>query len=326
MSRIKKSITELIGNTPLLQLINYEKQNNLEAEVLAKLEYFNPSSSVKDRAAKAMIEDAEEKGLLIKGYTIVEATSGNTGIGAAAIAAAKGYKARIYMQDRVSIERKKAIKAYGADIVYFSEVDGFQEVLDKSQGDFIEALNFLKDKLLNEENIFFLNQSYNHANPSVHEVTTGPEIWEDTNGEVDILISTVGTGGTISGTGTYLKSKNPNIKVVAVEPGVGSVPSENNPEPKEITGVHKFTDVDESKIPNTLYNDIYDEVFQVETWDAYAAAREVAKSEGILVGTSSGAAIYAATEIAKRLENKNKKIVVILPDTGLNYLSTDLFE
>lgn len=327
MSGIKTSITELIGRTPLLKLVNYEKSNHLEAEIIGKLEYFNPASSVKDRIAKAMIEDGEARGLIKPGDTIVETTSGNTGIGVAAIAASKGYKLRIYIQDGVSEERTKIIRAFGAEIIKFSDIPEVAKILEETNGDFVAAIRIFKKEVLSKEKgIFFLNQVENKNNPGVHRETTGPEIWEDTKGGVDIFVAAVGTGGTISGIGEYLKSQNPNVKVVAVEPGPLSVPSEDNPEPLEITGVHKFTDVGEDKVPANLNRDIYDEVIPVETSDAYLAARSVAKSDGILVGTSSGAALWAAKQIAKRPENKGKRIVVLISDSGVNYLSTDLFQ
>lgn len=327
MSGIKKSITELVGHTPLLELTNYEKQNNLEAELVVKLEYYNPNQSVKDRIALAMLEDAERKGLLKPGYTIVETTSGNTGIGLAAIAAAKGYKFKVYIQDNVSIERFKVIKAFGGETIKLSEEASVAKVLEETGGDFVAAIKTLEKEVLSKEkDIFFVNQVANPANPEIHKATTGPEIWEDTNGKVDILVSAVGTGGTVSGTGAYLKSKNPDLKIVAIQPGQGSLPSETNPEPEEITGVHPFTGIPEERIPTTMNLNIYDEAFEVETIQAYETARAVAKSDGILIGTSSGAAIYAATQLAKRPENKGKRIVAILPDTGLRYLSTGLFE
>lgn len=323
---ISKSITELVGRTPLLELTNYEKKHNLEAKLVVKLEYFNPNQSVKDRIALNMVEDAEKKGLLKPGYTIVETTSGNTGIGLAAIAASKGYKFRVYIQDNVSEERFKVIKAFGGETIKLSEVPAVAEVLEATDGDFVAAIAALREKVLSKEkDIFFVDQVSNPANPEIHEKTTGPEIWEDTEGNVDILVANVGTGGTVSGTGKYLKSKNPDIKVVAIQPGPNSLPSENNPEPEEITGVHPFEGVPVERVPSTMNLDIYDEKFEVETNEAYRAAREVAKTDGILIGTSSGGAIYAATEIAKRPENKGKTIVAVLSDTGLRYLSTNLF-
>lgn len=326
-NKIKKSILDLVGRTPLLEIVNYEKENHLEAEIIVKLEYFNPANSVKDRIAKAMIEDAENRGLIKNGCTILETTSGNTGIGLAAIAAAKGCQLRIYMQDGVSEERTKVIRAYGAEVIPFSDVPEVVEAMERTEGDFVEVINVFKKVVVEkEENVTFLNQLENEANPKVHRETTGPEIWEDTDGRVDILVATVGTGGTLSGAGTYLKSKNPNIKVVGAEPGIASIATLDNPDVVEITGVHRFSDVGEERVPANVDRTVIDEVIEVETWEAYQAARAVAKSDGILVGTSSGAAIWAATRLAKRPENKGKRIVAILPDTGLRYLSTDLFE
>ena len=326
-NKIKKSISELVGRTPLLEIVNYEKELQLEAEIIVKLEYLNPANSVKDRIAKALIEDAESKGLLKNSGTILETTSGNTGIGLAAIAAAKGYKLRIYMQDGVSEERTKVIRAYGTEVIPFSAVPEIVEAMKKTEGDFVEVINVFKKTVVEkEENVVFLNQLENEANPKVHRETTGPEIWEDTDGHIDILVATVGTGGTLSGTGAFLKSRNPNVEVVGVEPGIASIATLENPDIAEITGVHRFSDVGEERVPANVHRNVIDEVIEVETSEAYAAARAVAKSDGILVGTSSGAAIWAATELAKRQENKGKRIVVILPDTGLRYLSTDLFE
>ncbi len=327
MSKVYESIAELVGRTPLLELKNYEEKHNLKAKILVKLEYFNPNQSVKDRIALAMIEDAENKGLLKPGYTIVETTSGNTGIGLAAIAAAKGYKFRVYIQDQVSQERFQVIKAFGGETIKLSEVPAIAKVLKETGGDFIAAIKALKEEVLSkEENIFFVDQTSNPANPAVHEATTGPEIWKDTDGNVDILVANVGTGGTVSGTGKYLKSKNPDIKVVAIQPGENSLPSEKNPEPEEITGVHPFESVPSERVPLTMDLNIYDEKFEVETIQAYQAAREAARTDGILIGTSSGAAIYTATKLAERPENAGKTIVAILPDTGLRYLSTHLFD
>ncbi|MCR5515890.1 MAG: cysteine synthase family protein [Lachnospira sp.] len=326
MGKSFKSITELVGKTPLLELVNYEKEHELEAKILVKLEYFNPNQSVKDRIALAMVEDAEKKGLLKPGDTIVETTSGNTGIGLAAIAAAKGYKFRVYIQDNVSKERFQVIKAFGGETIKLSEEPHVAKTLAETNGDFVAAIKTLKEEVLSkEENIYFVDQVSNPANPRIHELTTGPEIWEDTNGDLDILVANVGTGGTVSGTGKFLKSKNPDIKVVAIQPGPNSLPTETNPEPEEITGVHPFEGIPSERIPATFDRNIYDEKLEVETTEAFKAAREVAKSDGILIGTSSGAAIYAATTLAKRAENKGKTIVAVLPDTGLRYLSTNLF-
>lgn len=326
MGKIRKSITELVGNTPLLELVNYERKNKLLAEIVVKLEYFNPNQSVKDRIALAMIEDAEQKGLLKPGDTIVETTSGNTGIGLAAIAAAKGYRFRVYIQDQVSEERFKVIHAFGGETIKLSEEPAVADVLAQTNGDFVAAIKSLEENVLSKEkDIFFINQIENPANPKIHKNTTGPEIWEDSEGKVDILVAAVGTGGTISGTGAYLKEKNPAVKIVAIQPGPNSLPSAQNPKPEEITGVHPFWGVPKERVPATMNIDIYDEVFEVETLQAYEAARAVAKTEGILLGTSSGAAIHAATILAKQEENRGKRIIVISPDTGLRYLSTSLF-
>lgn len=326
MSKVYESITELVGRTPLLELKNFEKKHDLKAKILVKLEYFNPNQSVKDRIAAAMIENAEEKGLLKPGYTVVETTSGNTGIGLAAIAASKGYKFRVYIQDQVSEERFKAIRAFGGETIKLSEEPAIAKVLQETGGDFIAAIKALKEEVLSKEkDIFFVDQTSNPANPGIHEKTTGPEIWVDTDGKVDILVANVGTGGTVSGTGRYLKSQNPDIKVVAIQPGPGSLPSEKNPEPEEITGVHPFEGVPAEWVPSTMDRTVYDEKFEVETIEAFRAAREAAKTDGILVGTSSGAAIYAALKVAQRPENEGKTIVAVLPDTGLRYLSTNLF-
>ena len=327
MGKVYESITELVGNTPLLEIKNYEKKHDLKAKILVKLEYFNPNQSVKDRIAYAMIEDAEKRGVLKPGYTIVETTSGNTGIGLAAIAAAKGYKFRVYIQDQVSEERFKVIKAFGGETIKLSEEPAIARVLEETGGDFVAAIKALREEVLSKENnIYFVDQISNPANPAIHEATTGPEIWEDTDGNVDIFVASVGTGGTVSGTGKYLKSKNPDIQIIAIQPGLGSLPSVENPAPEEITGVHPFEGVPLERVPATMDVSIYDEKFEVETYQAYEAAREVARTDGILIGTSSGAAIYAATELAKRPKNAGKTIVAVLPDTGLRYLSTNLFQ
>lgn len=326
MAKIYESITELVGKTPLLEIKNYEKRHNLQAKVLVKLEYYNPNQSVKDRIALAMVEDAEKKGLLKPGYTIVETTSGNTGIGLAAIAATKGYKFRVYIQDQVSKERYQVIHAFGGETIKLSEEPAIAKVLEETGGDFVAAIKALREEVLSKEkDIFFVDQISNPANPAIHETATVPEIWEDTEGKVDIFVANVGTGGTVSGTGRYLKAKNPEIKIVAIQPGENSLPSDANPEPEEITGVHPFEGVPVERVPETMDLHIYDEKFEVEAVEAYRAAREVAKTDGILIGTSSGAAIYAATQIAKRPENEGKTIVAVLPDTGLRYLSTNLF-
>lgn len=328
MGKINQSIAELVGRTPLLQLNGYATLHGLSADVLGKLEYFNPNQSVKDRIALAMVEEAEESGALKKGDTIVETTSGNTGIGLAAIAAAKGYPFRVYIQDQVSEERFKVIKAFGGETIKLTEEPAIAKTLEETNGDFVAAIKSLKEDVLDkEENVYFVDQCSNPANPGAHRKTTGPEIWEDTNGKVDIFVACAGTGGTVSGAGEYLKEKNTDIKIVAVQPGPNSLPSDEKPVPdEEITGVHPFEGVPKEIIPANMDLNIYDEVIEVEALDAYQAAREVAKSDGILVGTSSGAALYAATQLAKRPENKGKKIVVIFPDTGLRYLSTNLFK
>lgn len=328
MGKINQSIAELVGRTPLLKLNGYEKKHEIHANIIGKLEYFNPNQSIKDRIALAMVEDAERKGLLKPGDTIVETTSGNTGIGLAAIAAAKGYPFRVYIQDQVSAERFKVIKAFGGKTIKLTEEPAIAKTLEETNGDFIAAIKSLKEEVLSkEEHIYFVDQCSNPANPDAHKRTTGPEIWEDTNGKVDILVACAGTGGTISGTGAFLKEKNPNIKIIGVQPGPNSLPSEEVPAPeKEITGVHPFEGVPENLVPATLNKNIYDEYIEVEAVDAHEAAREVAKTDGILVGESSGAALFAARQVAVREENKGKNIVVIFPDTGLRYLSTGLFD
>lgn len=323
---IKQSITELVGHTPLLALNQYTKELQLEAEIIAKLEYFNPANSVKDRIAKAMIEDAEARGVLTKDKTIIETTSGNTGIGLAAIAAAKGYKLRIYMQDGVSEERTKVVKAYGTEVVPFSDVPEMVAAFEETDGDFVETIKVFRETVVDkEENVVFLNQLDNEANPNIHERTTGPEIWEDTAGQIDIFVAAIGTGGTISGVGAYLKSKNPAIQIIGVEPAINSIATVEQPDIIEITGVHRFSDAQEARVPSNVHLDRIDEVLEVETDEAYKAARTVAQTDGVLVGTSSGAALFVATTLAKRPENKGKRIVVLFPDTGLRYLSTDLF-
>lgn len=309
MSKIYKSLTELIGKTPLLELSNYDKKHNLEANIIAKLEYFNPAGSVKDRIAYAMIVDAEEKGLLKAGSVIIEPTSGNTGIGIASVAAARGYRVILTMPETMSVERRNLLKAYGAEIVLTEGVKGMKGAIEKA------------DELSADiENSYIPSQFSNPSNPLIHKQTTGPEIWEDTDGKVDIFISGIGTGGTITGAGEYLKSKNPDIKIIAVEPTDSPVLSEGK------AGPHKIQGIGAGFIPDTLNTKIYDEIITVSNDDAFALGKEIAKVEGLLVGISSGAAIFAATVLAKRAENAGKNIVVILPDTGERYLSTPLFE
>ncbi|MGM9979336.1 MAG: cysteine synthase A [Clostridium sp.] len=308
MSKIYTNVTELIGRTPLLELKNYEESKNLNAKIVAKLEYFNPAGSVKDRIAKAMIEDAEAKGLLKEGSVIIEPTSGNTGIGIASVGTSKGYKVIIVMPETMSIERRNLIKAYGAEIVLTEGAAGMKGAIEKAS-----------ELAKSIEGSFIPSQFTNSANPETHKKTTGPEIWEDTDGKVDIFVAGVGTGGTVTGVGEYLKSKNPNVKIVAVEPASSPVLSEGK------AGSHKIQGIGAGFVPETLNTDIYDEVIKVENEAAFETAREIAKTEGILVGISSGASTFAATELAKRPENKGKTIVVLLPDTGERYLSTTLF-
>ncbi|MBD5139624.1 MAG: cysteine synthase A [Ruminococcus sp.] len=305
---IKKKVTDLIGHTPLLELENTEKANGLEATVLAKLEYFNPAGSVKDRIAKAMIDDAEEKGLLKQGSVIIEPTSGNTGIGLASVAAARGYRLIIAMPETMSVERRNLMKAYGAELVLTEGAKGMKGAIAKAQ----ELAESIPDS-------FIPSQFTNPANPAVHEKTTGVEIWEDTDGKVDIFVAGIGTGGTISGVGAYLKSKNPNVKVVAVEPKGSPVLSEGT------AGPHKIQGIGAGFVPETLNTKIYDEIITVENEDAFETGRNIARTEGVLVGISSGAAVWAAVQLAKRPENKGKTIVALLPDTGERYLSTPMF-
>lgn len=326
MAKIYESIAELVGRTPLLELKNYEEKHDLKAKIFVKLEYFNPNQSVKDRIALAMVEDAERTGKLKKGDTIIELTSGNTGIGLAAIAAAKGYKFRVYIQDQVSKERFQVIHAFGGETVKISEVPEIVESMEKYGADFVECVKALERAVSGEKNIWFADQTRNSANPDIHFRTTGPEIWQDTDGNVDILVSNVGTGGTLSGTGNYLKSQNPDIQVVGIQPTEDSFQSPERPEQEEITGVHPFENVEERFIPANLDRKVYDDWYEVHTNQAYESAREVAKTDGILVGASSGAAIYAATQLANKPENAGKTIVAVLPDTGLRYLSTHLFD
>ena len=302
------NITELVGKTPLLRLTNYIRENSLEADIYGKLEYFNPAGSVKDRIAKAMIEDAEAKGLLHPDSVIIEPTSGNTGIGLAAVAASKGYRVILTMPETMSVERRNLLKAYGAQLVLTEGSKGMKGAIAKA------------DELAKETPHSFLpSQFTNPANPTAHFATTGPEIWEDTDGKVDIFVAGVGTGGTISGVGEFLKSKNPDIKVIAVEPATSPVLS------KGVSGPHKIQGIGAGFVPETLDTKIYDEIIPVENEDAFRTGAAIARREGVLVGISSGAAVWAATELAKRPENKGKLIVVLLPDTGDRYLSTPMF-
>ena len=305
---VKTSITQLIGGTPLLELVNYEKNHQLNAKILAKLEFFNPAGSVKDRVASAMIADAEASGVLKPGATIIEPTSGNTGIGLAAVGTAKGYHVILTMPETMSVERRMLVAAYGAEVVLTSGSAGMKGAIAKAEE--------LEKSI---ENAVILGQFVNQANPKAHYETTGPEIWKDTEGKVDILVAGVGTGGTVTGIGKYLKEQNPNVKVVAVEPASSPVLSQGK------AGPHKIQGIGAGFVPDTLDTGVYDEVFPVENEDAFATGRAVAKTEGVLVGISSGAALYAATQLAKRPENAGKTIVAVLPDTGERYLSTALF-
>ncbi len=309
MANIYTSADQLIGKTPLLELSNIEKNLNLGAKLLAKLEYFNPAGSVKDRIAKAMLDDAEEKGLLKEGSVIIEPTSGNTGIGLAAVAAARGYRIIIVMPETMSVERRQLMKAYGAELVLTDGTKGMKGAIAKA------------DELAAQiEGAFIPGQFVNPANPAAHIATTGPEIYEDTDGKVDIFVAGVGTGGTVTGVGEYLKSKNPDVKIVAVEPASSPVLS------KGTAGAHKIQGIGAGFVPDVLNTKVYDEVIAVENDDAFAAGKLVGKNEGVLVGISSGAALFAAIELSKRPENAGKNIVVLLPDTGDRYLSTPLFQ
>lgn len=306
--KVYEKLTDLIGGTPLLELKNYEEKRKLSAKVLAKLEYFNPAGSVKDRIAKAMIEDAEEKGKLKPGSVIIEPTSGNTGIGLASVAAARGYKIILTMPETMSVERRNLLKAYGAELVLTDGAKGMKGAIEKANEIAAET-----------PGSFIPGQFVNPANPEAHIKTTGPEIWNDTDGTVDIFVAGVGTGGTLSGVGKYLKSKNPNVKIVAVEPAGSPVLSKGTP------GPHKIQGIGAGFVPETLDTDIYDEIIAVENEDAFKTGNAIAREEGVLVGISSGAAVYAATVLAEREENKGKTIVALLPDTGDRYLSTPMF-
>ena len=306
--RVYRKITDLIGSTPLLELTNYEKANELNAKIYAKLEYFNPAGSVKDRIAKAMLDDAEEKGLLKPGAVIIEPTSGNTGIGLASVAASRGYKVILTMPETMSVERRNLLKAYGAELVLTEGAKGMPGAIAKA-----------KELAEQTPNSYIPSQFTNPANPAVHLKTTGPEIWADTDGKVDIFVAGVGTGGTLSGVGAYLKSQNPNVKVVAVEPATSPVLSGGK------AGPHKIQGIGAGFVPDTLNTDIYDEILPVQNEDAFATGRALVRSEGVLVGISSGAAVFAAAQLAKRPENAGKVIVALLPDTGERYLSTPMF-
>ena len=308
MGKIYNSITELIGGTPLLKANNFIKANGLEADILVKLEYFNPAGSVKDRIAKAMIEEAEQKGILNKDSVIIEPTSGNTGIGLASVAASRGYKAILTMPETMSVERRNLLKAYGAKIVLTDGSKGMKGAIAKAE------------ELAKETpHAYIPSQFTNQANPAAHKATTGPEIWKDTDGRVDFFIAGVGTGGTLTGTGAYLKEQNPDVRVIAVEPATSPVLS------KGTAGPHKIQGIGAGFVPETLDTKIYDEVLAIENEDAFKYGREISHAEGVLIGISSGAALAAAVQLAKRPENKGKTIVALLPDTGDRYLSTELF-
>ena len=309
MSNIFTSADQLIGKTPLLELTHIEKESGLKARILAKLEYFNPAGSVKDRIAKAMVDDAEEKGLLKEGSVIIEPTSGNTGIGLASVAAARGYRIIIVMPETMSVERRQMMKAYGAELVLTEGAQSMKRAIAKAE------------KLAKEiPGSFIPGQFVNPANPAAHKASTGPEIWEDTDGKVDIFVAGVGTGGTVTGVGAYLKSQNPAVKIVAVEPAASPVLS------KGTAGSHKIQGIGAGFVPEVLDTGVYDEVIAVENEDAFAAGKLVGRKEGVLVGISSGAAVWAAIQLAKRPENRGKTIVALLPDTGDRYLSTPLFQ
>ena len=308
MSKIYTSVDQLIGKTPLLELTHLEEAEGLEAKVLGKLEYLNPAGSVKDRVAKAMIDDAEQRGALKAGSVIIEPTSGNTGIGLASVAAARGYRIIIVMPETMSVERRQLMKAYGAELVLTEGAKGMKGAIAKAE----ELAREIPDS-------FIPGQFVNPANPAAHKASTGPEIWEDTDGKVDIFVAGVGTGGTVTGVGEYLKSRNPNVKVVAVEPAASPVLS------KGVAGAHKIQGIGAGFVPDVLDTKIYDEIIPVENDDAFATGKLVGKKEGVLVGISSGAALWAAIQLAKRPENKGKTIVALLPDTGDRYLSTPLF-
>ena len=307
--KIYEKLTDLIGGTPLLDLKNYSAAHSLKAKVAAKLEYFNPAGSVKDRIAKAMIDDAEAKGLIKEGAVIIEPTSGNTGIGLASVAASRGYKFIVTMPETMSVERRNLMKAYGAELVLTEGSKGMKGAIAKAE-----------ELAAETPNSFIPGQFINPANPEVHFRTTGPEIWADTDGKVDIFVAGVGTGGTISGVGKYLKSQNPNVKVVAVEPASSPVLSKGE------SGPHKIQGIGAGFVPDTLNTDIYDEIITVENEDAFKTGRELARTDGVLVGISSGAATWAATQLALRPENEGKLIVVLLPDTGERYLTTAMFQ
>ena len=306
--KVYQKIADLIGGTPLLELSNYEKKYSLEAKILAKLEYFNPAGSVKDRIARAMLDEAEASGALKPGSTLIEPTSGNTGIGLAAVAASRGYEVILTMPETMSVERRNLLKAYGAKLVLTDGAKGMNGAIAKA-----------KELAAQTPNSFIPSQFTNAANPEAHRRTTGPEIWQDTDGTVDIFVAGVGTGGTITGVGEYLKAQNPKVQVIAVEPAGSPVLS------KGVAGPHKIQGIGAGFVPETLNTKVYDEVIPVENDAAFATGREIARSEGVLVGISSGAALYAATELAKRPENKGKTIVVLMPDTGDRYLSTPMF-